>query len=148
MNWKRGLFRVWVVLTCLWIGILVFDKYDAIQDDLSAVVVLPMRDADKAVMVPVSCYEQSAYGADLVRHEALGKVYCAVREPRFIGQNAEQDRHERLLIAHRLHGPPVKGEYLTMRALAPYVFGPPFVVLGLGLGVAWTLSGFRRPRVA
>jgi hypothetical protein len=77
MNWRRGLFRLWLVLSLFWVGIVAYDTYDIVlvprQMAADAQVCVEARNKNKGLGNPADCVSNLPGGmfADLMPLEPI-----------------------------------------------------------------------------
>ena len=55
MNWRRGLFRLWLVGSALFVLAVAFVSYTSIKSDFDATALQRFAEANDMLMVPVRC---------------------------------------------------------------------------------------------
>ena len=109
MNWERGLFRLWLVVSIAWAtGIVIYALIAFI-----AYHQLPTVDQFWTLVTAPACNSGQEHPA-----------WCSYQSPPVIG--------------------PLFGEWWVMLVLALL---PPPLLLGFGLGVRWSVQGFRGRRL-
>jgi hypothetical protein len=133
MNWGRGFFRAWIAVSALWIGF----------------AVLISKPATYALLWKAPRYEIELGSGQRItldtsmRHSELVEVLERElnRERSRTGSKVEATTRDGILEAiNSRYG--TAGDQAWQSWLVTLV--PPVVLLGLGLCIAWILSGFRR----
>lgn len=127
MNWRRGLFRLWVLLAALWfagtVSMVGLDAYRWWPNKL-----IKLNVGGKEVQVDETFLR--------LTHDE---------------QNEEVDKIAKLLKRPQLLRLPPPGfaiEHPFNRQVWAAIFVPPLALLALGLCIAWILRGFRQQKSA
>jgi hypothetical protein len=154
MNWRRGLFRLWIVGTALFVLAVAFVSYSEIKGQFDAIALQNWAEANDALLVPQLCGEARGvagtdYSTQQERH--AGDPYarpCWYAIPKFRLLYPEyKDLSDREL-SRKLyadHGIPIRdlpNPWMTLGMWAAIAFGIPLVVLVLGASLVWAFSGF------
>lgn len=147
MNIRRGLFRVWIVLSIAWIIAGVALNYQAIANPQLPDQVYVMKDANSGFFKldnPFDQFDSSFVTAHSARIEFPNNVSLfpakdvseAVVRAQAAGffERYSQPR-ESELSATRL---------ATLSRSVPLIVGPPLTLLALAAVVGWVVAGFRR----
>lgn len=119
MNWSRGLFRLWLVLSTIWLVI--------------AVIVLR---PDEEITLYIDSHRKASELAEDLRGYSDQSMtteqqaaLLQAKEARFMAAHAKTLRH--------------RGNIISISVTA---FSPPILALAVGGGLLWAMRGFREPR--
>ena len=137
MNWKRGLFRFWVVATFCWLAAGLWSDWGYLKPlfELSPSVSEPARpSAQPGTSTPPG--EPNRF-ARFAAEDAAAAPTPSPENPflRFLNEPPA-----RISFGQAVY--PEQARKLALETLAGLLL-PPFVVLLFGFGVAWTIAGFR-----
>jgi len=159
MNWRRGLFRLWIVGTVLFVLAIAFISYSEIKADFDAVASKQQAASDLAT--DARDWLHRRFYSDMPREQFDKKITTAnpITEPEVIAQleaifrNTDRSRpfYEWTLdemLAYELHRlvEPTPNPWATLGVWASIAFGIPLAVLVLGASLVWAFSGFAAKR--
>lgn len=125
MNWNRGLFRFWIVLSVIWL--------------LGVAVVGDVGDAFNTYWTFWSVRAESREAqADQAREETSATHHPGEYSLDEAAPPADTHQATLLQIAHRLGSADENLRFVLIVGLLP-----PFALLGLGASLLWALRGFR-----
>jgi len=116
MNWRRGLFRLWIVGTVLFVIAVAFVSYSDIKEEFEDASATHQPVTDPEV---IKRFEESR----------LGTTLKPVTDPALI-KRLERTPHP----------------WATLGMWASIAFGIPLVVLVLGASLVWAFAGFAAKR--
>ncbi|WP_160010717.1 hypothetical protein [Rhizobium sp. 18055] len=162
MNIKRGLFRLWIVVSFLWVAAVGFMGWQEISKDRWWIG-NPWYEADLIADLPVRCEQaRGAKGTDYaVRHAAEPwnryrdpPQACWYTEDRFRALWPEYKDLAFATVSADLYrtlgwSPRFDGDrFLRTRPIAYFAFIPPLVVMIIGCLFVWAVSGFARQKTS
>jgi hypothetical protein len=150
MNWRRGLFRLWIVGTVLFVLAIAFISYGEIKAQFNAVALMHALKADE-LAVPVICADTRGVadtdytiGADDNCWYPMSKFRRLYPEYNDLSDN-ELTRNlyavRGIAVATELPNP-----WKTLGVWAIIAFGIPLAVLVIGASLLWAFSGFAAKR--
>lgn len=158
MNFARGSFRVWVVLSLFWAGFIVFMSWEDIRND-RAWISDAWWENDALVSLPVKCEDaRGAKGTDYFvkdapepwnRYRNLNAA-CWYDAGRFRELWPEYSDLEHNLLESKLYASlgwtmdEDRDPLLFTKKAGLVALLPPMVLLIAGLLVAWAFAGFRK----
>ena len=146
LNVRRGLFRLWLVLSCLWAIFIIAVSFGPVREEFAKGT--SMRKLDAASWVPdepVDC--AMARGTEYRREDSL----CWYSLPTFrklypeYADLPEKDLSEKLYAKARIPLTPIRPWPMLWEKVA-LAIGPPVGILVLGWAFLWALSGFANPK--
>ncbi|MCA2410957.1 hypothetical protein GYN07_06890 [Rhizobium leguminosarum bv. viciae 248] len=152
MNIKRGLFRLWLVLSVLFATTVFVFTYNSIKSEFDKSSLLAGIPANAEAMIPVSCYQ--ARGAlkvdfELATGETEKKPWerCWYRPKKFRVLFPEyQDIDDEQLVTKTYMEAKVPlypaHPWQTLGGIALFAFGIPLGFLIVGGSLIWAFSGF------
>jgi hypothetical protein len=148
MNIRRGMFRLWIVSSTLYVLGISVTSYDAIREEFRASGVDYDAIASKLggeTVLPVDCGE--ARGVAITDY-SLGEGSCwytAKVLRRLYPEYKDITDHDLSEKLYAKAGKPLlhPRPWAKVRDTAGIAFGVPLAVLALGCSVSWTFSGFR-----
>jgi len=153
MTWSRGLFRVWVVLTILWIIVVTLFMWQSVANPYISWGSFKMGQGEPEYLDPygekISAARELKSRKLLVEYE-IAYDKTALRETAFFFPAASL--HEDNLKAIEAHIPKAtalqdaKIRKARLETLQGALWGavlPPVILLMLGLAIRWALLGFR-----
>jgi hypothetical protein len=160
MNWRLGLFRLWIVGTVLFVIAVAFVSYSEIKTQFDGADIKNNPFAD-LMRLPVFCKDvRGVAGADYTTKKGQDPgpwdeyakpnpfdecwYPMSTFRPLYPEYNdlSDNELKRRLYIAHGLHPNP----WTTLGMWASIAFGIPLVVLILGSSLVWAFSGFAATR--
>jgi hypothetical protein len=165
MNWRRGLFRLWIVTAALFVLVVVFVSYSEIKAEFEAAASRPetvtssfisefrrlhpeyngLSDAQLADAV------HSQFYSDMSREQFDKKLAEKIEGPKtktvkFQGQLYEYPRDATDEEIADVLKDSVKNPWATVRVAAAIAISIPLVVLVVGSSLVWAFSGFAAGR--
>jgi hypothetical protein len=144
INVRRGFFRLWVVLSCLWAILIIAVSVSPVREEFAKAS--SVRKLDAVSWVPDEPVECSlARGMDYRRDGSL----CWYSLPTFrklypeYGDLPEKDLSEKLYAKAGIPLTPIRPWPLLWEK-AGFSIGPPVGVLIVGWAFLWALSGFAK----
>ena len=137
MNWRRGLFRVWLVVSALWVlgcSLIMFMWSDNIAREVN----LALTSNSNKELLSLWCTSELGIPPlpeGFVLEEGVFLEKCAKKDPKLREAWAAGDSFSKQLFR-------VAEVLLPPLAL---VLVPPLFVLVLGASIGWALLGFRKP---
>src|SRR5262249_13897213 len=164
MNWRRGLFRLWIVGTALFVLAVAFISYSEIKTQFDTTALLRYVEAHDELLVPTLCGQARGdagvdystvrkppnYFDKFDKPNSFDTCWYAISKfrPLYPAYNDLSDKElSRRLYAERgvpLREPP--NPWVTLGVWASIAFGIPLAVLALGSSLVWALSGFAAKR--
>jgi hypothetical protein len=158
MNWRRGLIRLWIVGTVLFVLAVAFVSYSEIKAQFNATALQNWAEANDALLVPQLCGDARGvagtdYSTQQERHPGdpyAKPCWYAISKfrPLYPEYNNMSDKElSRKLYAE--HDVPIRdlpNPWMTLGMWAAIAFGIPLVVLILGSSLVWAFSGFAAKR--
>jgi hypothetical protein len=150
MNLRRGLFRLWIVGSALFVLAVAFVSYSEIKKQFDAAALMHVLKANE-VAVPVLCADaRGTANADyFIEHNdncwyAMSKFRRLYPEYKDLSDN---ELTRKLYPARGLPAPNgLPNPWATLGTWASIAFGIPLAVLALGASLLWALSGFADER--
>jgi hypothetical protein len=157
MNWRRGLFRLWIVGAALFVIAVAAVSYSDIKADFDKVALQKYMEERSAVLVPQLCGDaRGVAGSDYSRLEVTSKPNffdnCWYEIPKFRALYPEFKNISDKELTQKLYkdlGIPTRelpNPWATLGVWASVAFGVPLVVLVLGASLTWAFSGFAATR--
>jgi hypothetical protein len=161
MKWRRGLFRLWIVGTALFVLAIAFISYSVIEEQFEETALQHYLEANVDLLVPQLCGQARGvagtdYSTQQARNPGPWDTYSKPNpfdncwytmskfRPLFPEYNDLSDRElSRKLYAD--HGVPTRelpNPWVTLGTWASIAFGIPLAVLVLGASLVWAFSGF------
>jgi hypothetical protein len=161
MNWRRGLFRLWIVGTALFVIAIAFISYSEIKAEFDAVANKREAASMLATDARFADWVHQRFYSDMPREQFDKKITSPtpITEPKVIAQleaifrNIDTSRpfddwavdELQTSVLHRFIEP-TPNPWATLGMWASIAFGIPLVVLVLGASLVWALSGFAAKR--
>jgi hypothetical protein len=151
VNWRRGLFRLWIVGSTLFVLAVAFVSYSSIKSEFDAVAKKPDLAADAKLADEV--YRR--FYSDMPREEfdkkssdpkviaRLEAIIAKIDTSRPLSQWTDDELVARATLPDTGPSP---SPWATLGMWAAVGFGVPLVVLALGASLVWALSGFAARR--
>jgi len=161
MNWRRGLFRLWIVGTALFVLAVAYNSYDEIKTQFDAVAAKRKVASDLATDAKFADWVHQRFYSDMPREQFDKKITTAnpITEPKVIAQlkaiitNRDTSRPlsewtDDELRAHILYRiiAPTPNPWGSIGSTAAIALGIPLAVLILGSSLVWAFSGFAARR--
>ncbi|PDT05137.1 hypothetical protein CO666_05770 [Rhizobium chutanense] len=156
MNIKRGLFRLWLVLSIIWIAVFVFISWDSIERDEWW-----SGDPDIYADLPVPCGKARGTEGKDYSQRLAPEPWNTVRNPGsacwyperkfralFPFYNGNSHGKVSKMLYDELGWEPAEGgdKFLRTKPVVLAALLPPLLVLAVGSALVWAFSGFaRRP---
>ena len=147
IRWARGLFRLWLVLSMMWLGGVIFvERPDTVLGALLA-------DQERARAIAVTIEARGVGLSPNLASEGAAAARAAVAAFESRGQEPpdslvqELEAFRRAIVMHvqiRLLGQEAALKRERLRATAWLVVLPPAVLFFIGATLLWALRGFRR----
>jgi hypothetical protein len=149
MNWRRGLFRLWIVGTVLFVMAVAFVSYDEIKAQFDETALTRWVEANDVLLVPQLCGDaRGVAGVDYSTENDACWYAISKFRPLYPEYNNLSDKElSRKLYADRgipIRDPP--NPWATLGMWAGIAFGIPLAVLVLGASLVWAFSGFAAKR--
>jgi hypothetical protein len=151
MNWRRGLFRLWIVGTVLFVIAVAFVSYSEIKQQFEPEIWVDDTTGD--LQVPQLCGDaRGVAGVDYGTERRQRVTLCWYAMPKFRSlypeyNNLSDKELSRKLYADNDPGVPIRDLlWATFRTWASIAFGIPLAVLVLGASLVWAFSGFAAKR--
>jgi hypothetical protein len=152
MNWRRGLFRLWIVGAALFVLAVAFVSYSEIKAQFAAKHAASILAVDKNLADQI--YRR--FYSDMPREQFDKKI----NDPKLIARleaiTSKLDTSRPLsqwsddeLLAHYTVGPSrkeVPSPWTSLGQVAAIAFGIPLAILVLGSSLVWAFSGFAATR--
>jgi hypothetical protein len=161
MNWRRGLFRLWIVGSALFVLAVAYVSYSAIKAQFDA----PANKREAASMLAANGrfadWVHQRFYNDMPREQFDKKVTSPtpITEPKVIAQlealfkkidtsRPFDDWADDELLTAILHRfiEPLPNPWMSLGRVAAFAFGIPLVVLVLASSLVWAFSGFAAKR--
>jgi hypothetical protein len=156
MNWRRGLFRLWIVGSALFVIAVASISYSNIKKQFDDAANAAWGASDE-VLVPQLCGDaRGVAGADYTTEQGgpedkpnpFDKCWYAMSKfRRLYPEYNDLSDNELTRKLYPYHGIPAPTEppnpWATVGMWAGIAFGIPLVVLVLGSSLVWAFSGFR-----
>jgi len=161
MNWRRGLFRLWIVGAALFVLAIAFISYSEIKAEFDAVASKREAASILATSAKFADWVHQRFYSDMPREQFDKKITAPkpITEPKVIAQleaifrNIDTSRPfdewtVDELQAYSLHRfiEPTPNPWATLGVWAGIAFGIPLPVLILGASLVWAFSGFAAKR--
>jgi hypothetical protein len=151
LDFRRGLFRLWLVLSVLFAGAVIFVGYGAVALEFEKQRQIGAFAGDET-LVPTSCAgARGTLDKDFSRIEGGNdppdtcwydlKVYRRFY-PEFATETDAQVEH-RLYEALQMPLAPEPTPWLTLLTVLGVAFGGPLLVLVVGAAIYWAVTGFK-----
>lgn len=153
MDLKRGLFRLWLVLTGLFVIAVAAFSYERLKSDFEANAVLSLLKNDD-ILVPVPCSRASgvegqdykAYSLDWEPSRSACFYKLAVYRRLFPADKAVSDDDLSERLNTEIGTPKPKGRKIDpwgdLLALVAFAIGYPLAILAAGSSLYWAFAGF------
>ena len=139
MNWRRGLFRLWIVGSVLFVIAVAVISYSEIKEQFD----------DWEVAVPMLCANaRGAAGEDYAEISGNCLYGMSKFRPLYPEYNDLSDNElaRKLYTARGMEFHDRPNRWTTLGTWAAIAFGIPLVVLVLGSSLVWAFSGFAATR--
>lgn len=152
MNIRRGTFRLWVVLSAVFVIVVMASQYASVRDDFKQVS-SEKELSDKwgwAELLPADCAEaRGMLGTDYTQEE---DGLCWYEMPKFRALYPEYKDLKDYDLSRRLYakaGKPLTEPHPWMKLakVSSVAIGVPLAVLVLGWSLLWAFAGFGAKRV-
>jgi hypothetical protein len=161
MNWRRGLFRLWIVGTVLFLLAIAAISYSEIRKQFQETSLQQYLEANSELLLPVLCGKvRGVAGTDYTTKQGQNPgpwdIYskpnpfdnCWYTMSKFRALFPEYNDLSDKELSRKLyadHGVPTRdlpNPWVTLGTWASIAFGIPLVVLMLGASLVWAFSGF------
>jgi hypothetical protein len=154
MNWRRGLFRLWIVGTVLFVLSVAFVSYSEIKAEFDAIASIPKSAAPSSILAQTrQLYpEYKDWNDDQLADAVYKRFYSDIPREEFNRRiaTATGEQIADALARHKKSGtfdlPPPPNPWATLGMWASIAFGVPLAVLVLGASLVWAFSGFAAKR--
>jgi hypothetical protein len=161
MNWRRGLFRLWIVGSVLFVIAVAFVSYSEIKKGFDETALQHYLEANTELLVPVLCGEaRGVAGTDYTTQPGPWDIYakpnpfdnCWYVISKFRPLYPEYKDLSDKELSKKLHADlgvtirDLPNPWVTLGVWASIAFGVPLVVLILGSSLVWAFSGFATKR--
>jgi hypothetical protein len=164
MNWRRGLFRLWIVGSALFVLAVAFVSYAEIKRQFDETALMRYVEANDMLLVPQLCSQaRGDAGVDYSTERGPPNYFDKFDKPNSFAtcwytmskfrplypeyKDVSDKELSRKLYAE--HGVPIRdlpNPWVTLGTWASIAFGIPLVVLILGASLVWAFSGFSAKR--
>lgn len=163
MNWKKGLFRIWLVISVIWIVVVGFlsrpdfwyQRYSQFRSDYLSVSENE-RNVDTSICKQFDLRPWQKYADEpLTFSSPKQPIEIMLACTKHLKSEKSDKDHSKILLANMgwsakdfvEYGAKL-GEmnlaYRELKASIIWLTIPPFVLLALGMAVAWAIAGFQR----
>jgi hypothetical protein len=159
MNWRRGLFRLWIVGSALFVIAVAFVSYSEIKKQFDAAAALHPPPQGFEIEVPQLCGDaRGVAGTDYTTKQGQNPgpwdTYakpnpfdnCWYMISKFRPLYPEYKDLSDNELVQKLYGIHVPNPWATLGMWASIAFGIPLAVLALGASLVWAFSGFAAKR--
>src|SRR5215469_1485218 len=172
MNWRRGLFRLWIVGAALFVLAVAFVSYDTIKAEFDEIASIQKLPAPSSILAQFrQLYpEYKDWNDDQLADAMYKKFYSDMQREEFnkrittsnvriiefeggvfeVPADASEKQIAAALASHKKSGtfdfPPLPNAWATLGVWASIAFGIPLAVLVLGASLVWAFSGFAAKR--
>jgi hypothetical protein len=153
MNLRRGLFRVWVVLSALFIAYMAFMSFDEIKSEFSKAADLK-SDNHWWNQLPVACEEARGQLNDDYTRDSSPNPSCWYKKARYHILYPEDANLSDDELREKFFGKPGQYRYhlipdrphpwTTLLQTATIALGFPLIIFIVGSALLWAGEGFRR----
>jgi hypothetical protein len=163
MNFRRGLFRIWLVLSVLFVIAVVVMSYDNMKKAFDQAALMAMVKGDQIIM-PVFCGKaRGVAGTDYTTKENQNPgpwdtyakpnpfdlcYYMSVPDyRRLFPEFASMPEDALVKKAYADAGTPTRdipNPWVTLLGLIAWALAVPLIVLAIGSAIFWAFAGFRR----
>ncbi|CAN7680355.1 hypothetical protein LJR235_005369 [Pararhizobium sp. LjRoot235] len=156
MNIKRGLFRLWLVLSAVFVIVVLTFSFNNVKQEFDKGQLLSEIPENAEAMVPVYCYQtRGAIKADYTldsgqsEERPWDKCWYGMKKFRALFPEYKDLDEEQLTTqmytAVKIPLYPAR-PWETLGGITAFAFGVPLGLLAIGAALAWALSGFTRPK--
>lgn len=148
--WRRGFFRVWIVLAVLWAILMIIIQSGSILNPYVPGKVVATLVGDTVQLYDIyspqeRAFQQGVEAGALVSTKLPGRDFALITRK----DTEPATLQERIAEAEQVVAQYVETETSRRRTeailpLAMLSIVPPLIVLALGAAIAWAISGFRR----
>jgi hypothetical protein len=162
MNWRRGLFRLWIVGATLFVLAVAAVSYDEIKTEFNAVTLQRHIEASgDEIVVPALCGKaRGVAGVDyttkkeqqpgpwdrFARPNSFDNCWYALSKFRLLypeySDLADKELTRKLYATHGELIRELPNPWATLGVAATIALGVPFTILALGASLLWAFSGF------
>jgi hypothetical protein len=158
MNWRRGLFRLWIVGSVLFVLAVASISYSEIKKQFDATALIRYFEANIMLLVPQFCGQaRGVAGTDYTTQQERdpGDPYakpCWYDLPKFRLLYPEYKDLSDKELSQKFYadqGLPIRelpNPWVTLGVRTAFALGIPLVVLVLGSSLVWAFSGFAATR--
>ena len=158
MNWRRGLFRLWIVGTVLFVLAVAFVSYNEIKRQFDETAVQHWAEANSELYVPQLCGDARGvadvdYSTERGQRDYFGDkpnvfATCWYAMSKFRSLYPEYKDVSEKELSRKLYADldiPIRdlpNPWATLGMWSAIAFGIPLAVLVLGASLVWAFSGF------
>jgi hypothetical protein len=137
MNMRRGFWRLWIVVSAVWVAVILMRSGGLLNEEGKTPPVFWSEARDgRAAGKELPDAQAAAAKATAEPLDIYADDFATIQNQRI------QSAKELALVEARIRrGMAAERDLLTLGQLT---FGPPVILLALGLGIGWAVSGFRR----
>jgi hypothetical protein len=151
MNFRRGLFRLWIVGSALWVLAVAFVGYGPIKREFDAVASMSKAEWPAQLAGFRQRYPQYNHLSDAQLMDAFYKNFYSdlTREDfdkRMAAAKTAIDPENLAQLEKAVADIRVPNPWASLGSVAGIALGIPLAVLALGSSLLWALSGFAVPR--
>ena len=148
MNWRRGLFRLWIVSSALFVLTVAFVSYPSIKAEF----IVAANKPEASLIATLNDEVYRRFYSDMPREEFDKKISAPKMIARLEAIVTKIDTSRPLsqwtddeLLAHMIAGS-APSPWTSLGKAAAIAFGIPLAVLILGSSLVWAFSGFAAAR--
>ena len=149
MNWRRGLFRLWIVGTALFVIAVAFVSYGEIKQQFDDIAVMHVLEADE-LAVPVQCADARGVADADYTVQFANCWYAMSKFRRLYPEYNDLSDNELTRKLYDVRGIAAASElpnpWKTLGMWVSIALGIPLAVLVLGASLVWAFSGFAAKR--
>jgi len=153
MNVRRGLFRLWIVLSLIFMIGVISVSYSDVESEFERYELGEYMASRSTLLLPVSCAQARGTEGDHYQRAVMtSKELCWYDEPVFRELYSEYDDLPQEQLAHRMYQragletQPAARPWVTVGETAAIAVGIPIAVLLVGAAFVWAIAGFAPPR--
>ena len=148
MNWRRGLFRLWIVGTVLFVLAVAFVSYNEIKRQFDETAVQHWAEANSELYVPQLCGDARGVAGVDYTERGQRETTCWYAMSKFRSLYPEYKDVSEKELSRKLYADldiPIRdlpNPWATLGMWSAIAFGIPLAVLVLGASLVWAFSGF------
>lgn len=147
MNVRRGLFRLWVIMSIVFVVVQFWISAPRIRDEFRRAALDKQTEETTTLIVPVNCSEaRGTVGTDYDKHPPL----CWYQMSKFrslypeYSDLGEDDLAAKLYKNAGLAFEQPRTPWALVGQVSAFAIGVPLAVLVVGTGLVWAFAGFTR----